>query len=421
MKSSERQKISRNLILPAVSLVALLVTFFAANSNFNFQTKLFIFFTVVTFYLLFFGLFYFRWRNEVEFLSFNRGAIDSPFSSDVERHLLALEDASEFFGASLKPSDMFRLVSSRINQMTPFAASALFWSDKESKALKIIGAVGENVREIMNAGTVSLDGVAGKSFASGKIQFDEDLSLEKSVVSAGVLRNLDSAVAVPLVRNGNGAFAVLVLYGDKKRRFGAKTEVLLEAIAERTAPLFLSSLAFEQSLSNALTDVLTSLPNERAFYLILENQIAESQRRRDERPLTILTIDIKGFADLNQKFGHATGDRILSFTAETIKGQLRKMDFISRSMADEFLVVLPTASENIAGEIIERIETALKRNLFHTDADEKIQLELNFGGATFWRDGETAQELLRSARLKKQNEKYAGESNILLFPKEFVN
>jgi diguanylate cyclase (GGDEF)-like protein len=421
MRSSETQKLVRNLILPAVSLGALLITFFAANSNFNFQIKLFIFFTVVLFYLLFFGLFYFRGKHQVEFLPLKKDAADSPFSADVERQLLALEDASEFFGSSLKPADMFRLVSSRINQMTPFAASALFWSDEESKTLKIVGAAGENAREMMNAGTISPEGLAGKSFTSRKIQFDEDLSLEKKAVSPEALANLDSAIAVPLLENNRRAFAVFVLYGDTKRKFDAKTEILLEAIAERTAPLFLSSLAFERSLSNALTDVLTSLPNERAFYLILENQIAESQRRREERPLTILAIDIKGFADLNQNFGHATGDRILSFVAETIKGQLRKMDFISRSLADEFLVVLPTAGENIADEIIERIETALGRSRFEVDADEAVHLGLNFGAASFWRDGETAQQLLNSARLRKRNEKYTPEDNILLFPKEFVN
>jgi diguanylate cyclase (GGDEF)-like protein len=421
MKASETQKLSRNLVLPAVSLLALILTFLAANLNLNFQIKLFIFFSIVTFYLLFCAVFYLRSKQEIDFSRLKKGSGDSPFSGEVERHLLALEEANEFFGASLKPADMFRLVSSRINQMTPFAASALFWSDEEERALKIIGAVGENAREMMNAGTISLEGAAGKSFVSRKIQYDGKLSLEKNTLSAEALANLDSAIAVPLLRNHSRAFGVLVLYGDKKRKFAAKTELLLEAIAERTAPLFLSSSAFERSLSNALTDVLTSLPNERAFYLILENQIAESQRQRDERPLTILTIDIKGFADLNQKFGHATGDRILSFAAETIKEQLRKMDFISRSSADEFLVVLPTASETVTREIIERIEKALRSNGFEVDADEKISLGLNFGAATFWQDGETAPQLLTSARLRKQQEKTGQDGKILWFPKEFVN
>lgn len=421
MKASETQKISLSLLLPAVSVLALIATFFAANSNLNFQTKLFIFFSIIAFYILFCAFFYFRRKQENLFFSSEKSLGDALFSVEIERHLLALEDASEFFGASLKPADMFRLVSSRINEMTPFAASALFWTDEEKRVLRTVGAVGENAREMMNAGTISADGLAGKAFASRKIQHDENLFLENKIFSADALRNLNSAIAAPLVKNGSGVFGVLVLYGDKKRKFDARTELLLEAIATRIAPLFVSSLAFERSLSNALTDPLTSLPNERAFYLILENQIAESQRQRDERPLTILTIDIKRFDELNQKFGHASGDRILAFAAETIKGQLRKMDFIARSRGDEFLVVLPTASEGITFEIIERIERALKLNRFDTDAGETVQLEMNFGAATFWKDGETAQQLLNSARIKKGSKKYGSESKILLFPGEFVN
>ncbi|MEO6052250.1 MAG: hypothetical protein ABIP78_13095 [Pyrinomonadaceae bacterium] len=68
---------------------------------------------------------------------------------------------------------------------------------------------------------------------------------------------------------------------------------LFEAVGTRVSPLMLASIAFERSHANGLTDVTTELPNQRAFYLILENQIAEAQRKREDRPLTILAIDIQ--------------------------------------------------------------------------------------------------------------------------------
>src|SRR5207253_4107332 len=110
------------------------------------------------------------------------------------------------------------------------------------------------------------------------------------------------------------------------------------------APLVLSSMALERSRANALTDPTTDLPNERAFYLVLENQIAEAQRKQGDRPLTILAIDIKNFEDINRRFGHAAGDRALNFAAQLVKDNLRQMDFLARSTGDEFLVILPTAS-----------------------------------------------------------------------------
>ncbi|HEX9963019.1 MAG TPA: GGDEF domain-containing protein, partial [Pyrinomonadaceae bacterium] len=200
-----------------------------------------------------------------------------------------------------------------------------------------------------------------------------------------------------------------------------KSVALIEAVGERISPLFLSSIAFERNLENALTDNLTSLPNERAFYLVLENQIAESQRFREQRPLAVLSIDIQNFDEINKRFGHVRGDQILSYAAKMIKGQLRQMDFLSRSTGDEFLAVLPTASEEITEIIINRIGKAFALSPFELTKSEREFIKLNFGAASFLKDGETAQELLRAANLKKQQSKKTGKSSILWFPREYVN
>ena len=180
-------------------------------------------------------------------------------------------------------------------------------------------------------------------------------------------------------------------------------------------------MSFERSASNALTDKVTSLPNERAFYMVLENQLAECIRHRDERPLSVLTIDIKNFADINQNFGFATGDRMLTFTAEKLTSQLRKMDFLARSSNDEFLLVLPTASEKFATEIMQRIRENFAEEPFGITEEEDMKVWLNFGWATFWQDGDTAEQLLRNARVRKQQSKAEEPSRVLWFPKEYVN
>ena len=90
------------------------------------------------------------------------------------------------------------------------------------------------------------------------------------------------------------------------------------------------------------------MPNERSFYLVLENQIAQTQRNSRERPLTVLAIDIINFDEINRRFGHSAGDRILYYAAGTIKNQLRRMDFSARTTGDEFLAALPTASEEVS-------------------------------------------------------------------------
>ena len=339
---------------------------------------------------------------------------------EIETKLLALEEANEFFGASLKPADMFRLVSSRIREIIPFAGSALFLVNEDATRLNAIFTDGQNAESMANLETDFDKGLAGKTFVSRKSQIDEKLLLDKSIISAEALKGLNSAVSVPLFKDAE-VFGVLTIYGKDAKDFDADSLQLLEAVGTRVAPLFLSSFAFEKSLFNALTDSLTNLPNERAFYLIVENQIAESQRFREKRPLTILTVDIKNFSEFNQKYGHATGDRILAFAAKIIRGQLRQMDFLARSTGDEFLAVLPTADEPITREIVGRVEKAFVSNPFAVSRREKINLALNFGAATFWKDGETVSQLLQHAHLRKQQSKSTEKSKVLWFPKQYVD
>lgn len=410
------------LLLAALSVLSLLITFLIASAELAFQVKATALIFIISFNLLIWLGLYFRQKRQFEdaVKETNVETSATLYSPEIEEKLLALEEASEYFGASLKPEDMFRLVSSRINEIIAFDCIALFLSAENGANLKIAGAVGENAKPLVNLKINVNKGLAGKTFISRKPQRDDKIVFDRAVLPAESLKNLESAIAVPLSREAD-VYGVLELLAGEEKHFNQDSLELLEAVAERVTPLFLSSLAFEQSLSNALTDVLTNLPNERAFFLVLENQLAEAQRYRDERPLTVLTVDIKNFSEINQKIGHAAGDKILYFAADHIKTQLRQMDFLARAASDEFMAILPTASREVALEIVGRIEKAFHLTPFETSEKENINLQLNFGAATFWQDGETAQKLLQNARLKKLQAKSEAKNKLLWFPNEYAN
>lgn len=407
-------------ILAAVSFAAIVAAFLIAGSSSGFETKRLVFAAILFGYPALILFIYFWQKRKTDEGKSAREESKNPFDSAIENRLQALEEASEFFGASLKSADMFRLCASRINELIPFAACALFLAIEDGTRLRISLAVGDSAELLKNVEIESNKGLAGKAFVSERVQADENLVYEKNIIPAAALKNYQSALAVPLAR-GAGVFGVLTLYGDANRNFDETSLKLAEAVGTRIAPLFLNSLAFEQNLANALTDSLTNLPNERAFYLVLENQIAESQRFREERPLSVLTVDIKNFAELNERFGHAAGDRILAFAAGVIKEQLRQMDFLARAGGDEFVAVLPTASAAIATEVVLRVEKAFARKAFEVSRLEKLRLQLNFGTATFWKDGETAGKLLQTAHLRKEQGKSPVKSSVLWFPKDYVN
>ena len=407
-------------VLLLIGFAGPFLTFFLAVSGINYNYKIAGLVGVAAVYLIFCIWSYdYAPSEEVRIENTEPDEIGK-MTEEIRGKLLALEEANQYFGTSLKPADMFRLVSNRVRDICPFTACVLFILDETKTKLNLMCAEGRNAERLQGLEIAVDGGLAGMAVASGTVELEADLALEKISLPAEALVGFCSGAAIPLLHDGE-VFGVYQLYSDINLNRGVEQTKLLEAIGERIAPLFRSSMAFEQSISSALTDIPTGLPNERAFFMVLENQLAESMRYSEERPLTVLTIDIKGFGEVNTKLGHQTGDRILEFAGARIKEQLRKMDFLARTVNDEFAVILPTASEKTAAEIVNRIEAVFAKTPFAFSENEDVKIRLNFGEATFWKDGDTAQQLIRHARLRKQQAKSEEPVGVLWFPKEYVN
>ena len=406
--------------LGMIGLAAPFLTFILAVSSIAYSYKIAGLAAIAALYLVICVWLYKHLRADAANLKTNESGGAFELNDEIHEKLLALGEANQFFGSSLNATDMFRLVSSRVGEIFPFAASALFVPDATAENLTIAQFEGRNADVMQNLEIDLSEGLSGKAFASGVIEIDEELMFDRWAMAAENLEGFRSAAAIPLLLDEK-VFGVFVLFMDRAIKNDENTLDLLGSICEHVTPVFRSSMAFEQSISSALTDALTGLPNERAFYMILENQLAESMRYRDERPLTVLAIDIKGFAEVNEDLGHRTGDRMLEFTGERIKEQLRKMDFLARTGNDEFAVILPTAGEKTALEIMDRIKIVFAETPFAFSEEENVKIWLNFGWATFWKDGETANQLIRNAQLRKQQAKSEEPAGVLWFPKEYVN
>lgn len=404
------------LMFVGVSLTAIVGAFVLANSSLQFDTKTKAFSAVIVAFLIYCavavvgreeGGHWWRWES------------NSESCEEIEQKLYSIEEAALYFGGSLGPADMFRLMASRVRDIVPFDMCVLFMIDRAESRMRIVQTHGEGAENLRGVESDLASGLSGISVANGSVQIDRGLNRAGRALPAEAVRGFETAAALPLKHNGE-IFAVLKLFAHSKTAFEDKAG-LLEAVSERVTPMVLGSLSFEQNVSRALTDPLTHLPNERAFFMIVENQLAESQRNREGRPLSLLAVDIKYFAEVNQRFGHAAGDRILNFVARKIKEQLRQMDFFARSSNDEFLIILPTAAERVAAEVVARIHTEFVECKYAVNDTQSVQIDLNFGMSTFWKDGETAQSLLAVARERKEQSKNVIPSKVVWFPKEYVN
>ncbi|MEJ1396356.1 MAG: GGDEF domain-containing protein [Candidatus Sedimenticola sp. (ex Thyasira tokunagai)] len=137
--------------------------------------------------------------------------------------------------------------------------------------------------------------------------------------------------------------------------------VSLESIvAERTQQL--------QELS--LSDGLTGLLNQRAFYDELRREVSIAERNK--RPLTLVYFDLNDFKKTNDTRGHKEGDRILKNVGKAITESIRNIDFGCRYGGDEFCIILPNTSKKEAEEVCGRL-------IIIYDAEENYDVTLSIG------------------------------------------
>src|SRR2546421_122624 len=107
----------------------------------------------------------------------------------------------------------------------------------------------------------------------------------------------------------------------------------------------------------AQTDGLTGLPNFRSFHARLQEEVSRAHRYR--HPLACAMVDLDGLKEINDKLGHAAGNRAIVALADAVREELRDTDFAARYGGDEFVVLLPQTSATAAGLFAERLRRRL--------------------------------------------------------------
>ena len=108
-----------------------------------------------------------------------------------------------------------------------------------------------------------------------------------------------------------------------------------------------------------MTDGLTGLNNRRHFFDLAKVEYERIQRYG--RTLSVVMIDIDRFKDLNDAYGHLTGDAVLREIARRIEGTVRTIDVVARYGGEEFVVLMPETDLAEAVLVAERVRTALPR------------------------------------------------------------
>ncbi|MCG5501107.1 sensor domain-containing diguanylate cyclase [Ectothiorhodospira lacustris] len=109
----------------------------------------------------------------------------------------------------------------------------------------------------------------------------------------------------------------------------------------------------------ATTDFLTGLFNRRHFIARMTDELARV-RRRPHQPSTLLMVDLDYFKNINDTYGHSSGDLVLQHFADILQSCLRRMDLPARTGGEEFAILLPGTTEQEALVLAERLRRKVK-------------------------------------------------------------
>ncbi len=130
----------------------------------------------------------------------------------------------------------------------------------------------------------------------------------------------------------------------------------------------------------SITDGLTELFNHRHVHELLHEEFERSRRSGD--PMAVAMLDLDRFKQINDTYGHPTGDVILYETSRILREAAREIDMIGRYGGEEFIAILPGATEEAAARFAERVRERVAAHVYRDEAVE-VRMTLSSGVASF--------------------------------------
>ncbi|MEN8242574.1 MAG: GGDEF domain-containing protein [Chloroflexota bacterium] len=165
-------------------------------------------------------------------------------------------------------------------------------------------------------------------------------------------------------------------------------------------------------IEQATRDHLTKLFNRRFLDEFLENELQRAVRKK--YPVSIIMLDLDHFKQFNDTLGHAAGDALLIGLAEFLSTQVRQHDIVCRYGGEEFVLILPEVSLELAKERSEMLRRQVPEIEVMFDDKTLDAITISIGVAEFNRHGATGEEILKAADAALLQAKQAGRNCVVV-------
>ena len=288
----------------------------------------------------------------------------------------------------------------------------IFWKDRDSNYL------GCNKLFANDAGLNSQEDMIGKNDLElvWEDQAQDYMKDDQEVINSGVAKisyeesqtHEDGSVIwistskTPLLDTNNNIIGVLGVYID---------------ITKQKETMIAMQKAKDDLGYQAEHDILTGLPNRTLYYDRLHQAIKQASRTKTK--VGVIFIDLDRFKEINDTFGHDTGDKIVQLLADRLSEHLRKVDTIARFGGDEFILLVENLSNlNNLNDILHKLMKAMETPFIVED--HSLHLTLSAGVSIYPDDGHSAEILIRNADTAMYRAKNDGRNTYHFYTKEMT-
>jgi diguanylate cyclase (GGDEF)-like protein len=291
-----------------------------------------------------------------------------------DRLLAIIRTQTEIAASDLDLLATMELIAERSQELTRASAAVVEIVEGDEMVYEVTTGDATPYLGMRLAREASLSGLCVEE---GRLLRSDDTAADHRVDTEACRKvNAASMVCVPL-EHRREVVGVLKVYSGVPNNFDDADVEALELLTDLIAAHIAHATDFEIAAHDSRHDVLTGLPNRRAFQERLAVEISRAQRY--DHALSLCLIDLDGFKQLNDRYGHMAGDEVLRGVARLID-ESRVADDAFRIGGDEFAILMPQTEPDkarlAAGRLADRIAAAGLGGECHVGASFGVSLGL---------------------------------------------
>ncbi len=291
-------------------------------------------------------------------------------------------------------------------------ASAIVLFDAESRCFTDKYTMGLSRHFVKNM-NFRRGGLADDVFNNNHYILSNDLSDARHPLSELAREEgISSFVCLPLVSHKR-RLGVQYLYFYHRQELFDDEYALLGTLSHIATGAIGNAHLHSRAVTLSMTDELTNLFNRREFMVRLEQDLLRS--RRSNKPFSLIMADIDKFKNVNDSYGHTTGDMVLRELAQIFMTITRDIDIVARYGGEEFIFLLPGIPDEIAFQVAERIRKAVEQLPLHINKQESFHVSISMGISCFPKCAQNESSLIENADKALYIAKNNGRNQTVVF------